>query len=69
MKCNVGGFDRIARIIVGLALVAFAFFGEQPLAYIGIVPLVTGLFGFCPIYPIFKFSSACNKDAGCCAKK
>ncbi len=60
MSCNVGGIDRILRVIVGLGLVAYAFFGAQPIAYIGIVPLVTGLFGFCPIYPIFKIST-CKK--------
>lgn len=68
MKQNVGGFDRIARIVVGIALMAFAFFANQPIAYIGIIPLVTGLFGFCPLYPIFHFSSAC-KGANCSCKK
>lgn len=65
MKCNVGGMDRIARIVVGLALVAFALYSGQVWAYIGVVPLVTGAVGFCPLYPIFKFSSACDKDGGC----
>lgn len=65
MKCNVGGFDRIARIVVGLALIAFAVYSGQVWAYIGIVPLLTGGFGFCPLYPIVGFSSACNKDDSC----
>jgi len=65
MKCNVGGMDRIARIVVGLALVAFAVYSGQVWAYVGVVPLVTGAAGFCPLYPIFKFSSSCNKDCGC----
>lgn len=69
MKCNVGGFDRIARFIVGVALVAFAFFMNQPIAYIGMIPLVTSISGFCPLYIIFKYSSACNKDDGCKTKK
>ncbi len=68
MKCNVGGYDRAARIVVGLGLIAFAYFEQQPLAYIGAVPLLTGLFSFCPVYPIFKFSTACKKDSGCCTK-
>ncbi len=63
MKCNVGGIDKILRIVAGIALIAFAFFANQPLAYIGIVPLLTGIVGFCPIYPLFKYSSAC--DCGC----
>ncbi|MCF6172826.1 MAG: DUF2892 domain-containing protein [Campylobacteraceae bacterium] len=60
MSCNVGGFDRILRVVVGLALVIYAYFGVQPIAYIGVIPLVTGLFGFCPLYPIFKIST-CKK--------
>ncbi len=62
MKCNVGGMDRWIRIIVGIALVAYAFFAKQPIAYIGVIPLVTGLAGFCLIYPIFKFSTCSKKD-------
>ena len=66
MKCNVGGMDRVSRIVLGLVLVAFAFFVNQPWAYLGAIPLVTGLAGFCPLYPIFGVSSAsCCKDESC----
>lgn len=68
MKCNVGGFDRIARIVVGIALIAFAYFAQQPLAYIGIIPLVTGAVGFCPIYVPFKFSTSCKGEDSSCKK-
>lgn len=50
---NVGGIDRIARIVVGLAAVAFALFSGHELAvwgWIGVVPLATGLIGWCPAY-------------------
>ena len=60
MSINVGGLDRILRIIVGLALIAYAFYGAQPIAYIGVVPLITGLIGICPIYSIFKIFT-CKK--------
>jgi len=60
MSINEGGLDRILRIIVGLALIAYAFFGAQPIAYIGVIPLVTGLIGTCPLYSIFKIST-CKK--------
>ncbi len=60
MKNNEGGLDRVLRIIVGLALIAYAFFGGQPIAYIGVVPLLTGLLGVCPLYSIFKIST-CKK--------
>jgi hypothetical protein len=58
MKANVGGFDRIARIVVGLALVGATLAGMLPAwGWIGVVPLVTGLFGFCPLYTLFGMSS------------
>ena len=69
MKCNVGGIDRGARIVVGLALVSLAFFANQPWAYLGTIPLVTGLAGFCPLYPIFGVSSACCSKGESCDTK
>jgi hypothetical protein len=57
MKLNVGGIDRILRIVVGLALVAWAVMGGPVWAWIGVVPLGTGLIGFCPLYPILGMST------------
>lgn len=52
-KANVGGLDRILRILVGLGLIAIVFVGPQtPWGWIGIVPLATGLFGTCPLYSL-----------------
>ena len=51
MSRNEGTLDRALRIIVGLALIAMVFVGPQAAwGWIGIVPLVTGLVGFCPLY-------------------
>lgn len=51
MKTNVGGIDRILRIIVGAVLVVLAAMGTIGWwGYIGVVPLLTGLFRFCPLY-------------------
>ncbi len=51
MTSNVGGIDRILRIIVGLGLLAIVFVGPQtPWGWIGLIPLVTGLVGFCPAW-------------------
>lgn len=48
---NVGGIDRILRIIVGIALIALAVTGTVGWwGYIGVVPLVTGAVGWCPAY-------------------
>ena len=62
MSANVGGIDRILRIVVGLILIALVFVGPQtPWGWIGVVPLLTGLFRFCPAYLPFGLSS-CAKN-------
>ncbi len=50
MKANVGGLDKILRIVAGLALIAWALMGGPLWAWIGVVPLATGLMGWCPAY-------------------
>lgn len=58
MKSNVGGFDRIARIGAGLALIGLAATGVVgPWGYIGVVPLLTGSLGWCPAYVPFGLST------------
>jgi len=55
---NEGTIDRIIRIVLGLGILSLAFIGPRtPFAYIGIVPLVTGLIGFCPVYRLFGLST------------
>ena len=54
---NVGTVDKVIRIVVGVALIALSFVGPftetlYPWGLIGIVPLITGLIGFCPAYAI-----------------
>lgn len=66
MKANVGGFDRIARIVAGLALIGLSVSDVVGVwGYVGVVPLATGLFGFCPAYPLLGIStcSACSSNA------
>ena len=57
MKCNVGKTDRLIRIVVGIILIAFALATGNLIGWIGIVPLATGIFRFCPAYVPFKFST------------
>ena len=58
MKLNVGGIDCILRIIVGLVLIALAATGTVGWwGYIGVVPLLTGIFRFCPAYPLLGIST------------
>jgi drug/metabolite transporter (DMT)-like permease len=65
---NVGGFDRILRIVVGLALIVW-FFMDQGTGFwhwaklIGIVPLATGLMSSCPLYSILGLSTCPVKRA------
>ena len=69
MTLNVGSFDRIARVIIGIALIAFAIpygfpqTGWNWVGWIGIVPLVTGLFGMCPLYSLLGISTCPLKRA------
>lgn len=54
MEKNVGSIDRIARIVLGLVLIALVFVGPQtPWGRIGLVPLATALIGWCPAYRLF----------------
>ena len=58
MKANVGTIDRVLRIIVGLALIGLAATGTVGVwGWIGVVPLATGLFKFCPAYAIFGLNT------------
>jgi hypothetical protein len=62
MTRNVGGFDRILRIVAGLALIGLALTGTIGWwGWIGIVPLGTALIGFCPLYPLFGITT-CPAD-------
>ncbi len=55
---NVGGIDKVLRIIVGLGLISIVFIGPQtPWGWLGILPLVTGLFSFCPAYTLFGLNT------------
>ena len=67
MTANVGGIDRILRIVVGIALIAWALGllpGVAPSVWgwIGVVPLATALIGFCPAYTLLGVST-CGKRA------
>ncbi|MBA4341283.1 MAG: DUF2892 domain-containing protein [Methylibium sp.] len=63
MKTNVGGIDRILRVTVGTALIVAAATGTIGVwGYIGIVPVLTGLFRFCPVYPLLGMNTCPMKD-------
>ncbi|MDZ4689670.1 DUF2892 domain-containing protein [Terricaulis sp.] len=53
MPVNEGALDRIIRVIAGVAIISLVFVGPQsPWGWLGVVPLLTGLVGFCPAYAL-----------------
>jgi membrane-associated protease RseP (regulator of RpoE activity) len=63
MSANVGTFDRLARLVVGLALIAFALGYLAPgtawnwIGWIGVLPILTAVFSTCPAYSLFGCST------------
>lgn len=55
---NEGTVDRALRVVVGLAVLSLAFVGpETAWGWVGLVPLVTGFAGFCPLYSILGINT------------
>lgn len=62
MICNEGTVDRALRVIAGLVLVTLAATGTVGVwGWIGVLPLLTGSFGFCPAYAIFGIKTCSIK--------
>ena len=58
MKVNESPIERVLRVVVGIGILSLAFVGPKtPWAYVGIVPLVTGIVGMCPLYALFGIST------------
>lgn len=62
MKPNVGGIDRILRLIVGLAMLGAGFYFKSWLGLIGLLPILTATLRFCPAYLPFGLTS-CRTEA------
>ena len=61
-KKNVGKTDRIIRIIVGILLVGNVFYALQnPIGWVGVILIVTGIAGICPLYSLLNINT---KSAG-----
>jgi hypothetical protein len=61
MKQNIHNIERVVRVVVGLGIVSLAFIGPQsPWAWLGLVPVATGLLGWCPPYSLLGINT-CKK--------
>lgn len=64
MKTNVGGMDRMVRIAAGVVLIALTLMNViGPWGWIGVLPIATGLFRFCPAYLPFGINTCATKPA------
>lgn len=62
MMTNEGTLDRGLRVALGLALLALTQLGPAtPWGYLGAIPLLTGLVGFCPLYRVFGISTCSTR--------
>lgn len=60
---NEHGLERIVRVVLGLCLISLVFVGpESAWGWLGIVPLLTGIVGSCPLYTLFGFTTCPAKS-------
>jgi sulfite exporter TauE/SafE len=57
MKANVGGIDKILRIAAGIVVIAVGLYFKSWWGAVGLIPLLTGLINWCPLYVPFKWST------------
>lgn len=70
MKQNVGGTDRLLRVILGLAIGYAGYTYHAWWGWLGLIPIAVAAIGFCPLYAPFNFST-CKKgceEKGCCCR-
>ena len=72
MTKNVGGFDRVLRILVGLGVLSLLVVldgSQRWFGLIGLAPLLTGVFSFCPLYPLLGLKTCGAAGCGCNTKE
>jgi hypothetical protein len=63
VKTNEGNVDRVLRVVLGLGLISLVFAGPHTAwGWVGVVPLATGLAGFCPLYTLLGVSTCPAKQ-------
>lgn len=64
MTSNVGGIDRILRVVLGVVLIGLTLMGTiGAWGWIGLVPIATAALGFCPLYTVLGFSTCPMKKS------
>jgi len=64
MKTNIHPIERVIRVAAGLAISSLAFWGPaNPWFLLGLIPLATGLVGWCPPYALFGFSTCSTRKS------
>lgn len=61
MKKNMGTTDKTIRIVIGLFLIVLGIFGSKIWIIIGLLPLITGLVNYCPLYTLLGISTSKEK--------
>ena len=63
MKQNIHNIERVVRVVNGAAIVSLVFVGPQsPWGWLGLVPIATGLLGWCPPYAMLGISTCKKAD-------
>ena len=63
MNKNIGNADRAIRLIVGVGIIVAGVMNDSLLGAIGLIPILTALISWCPLYPILKISTVCKSDS------
>lgn len=63
MEKNIGTIDKTIRVILGVVIIALGVLNESLWGAIGLIPLLTALINWCPLYPILGINTcSCKKD-------
>ena len=57
MRCNMAGWDKVIRLLLGILLIAWGIAGGPVWAYVGFILVATAAWRFCPVYAILRTST------------
>lgn len=60
MLCNVGKIDRVVRAVIGIGLIGWAVVSGNVFGYVGIIVVLTSVFGLCPLYSLLGINTGCS---------